>query len=304
MHCIILQPDLYHFMARTIQESELIMNEDGSVYHLHLKPEDIGELIILVGDPDRVAQVSIHFDTIDTKKQKREFITHTGRIGKKRLSVISTGIGTDNIDIVFNELDTLVNIDLESRLVKTNQISLPIIRIGTSGSLQYDVKVDDILLSSYGLGLDSLMLYYEYDRDLQTANILNEITKQLDLIDIRPYLFKAPGKLADYFDFEVKHGITATCCGFYGPQGRVLRSGARFNDLIVRLNQIKLDSMQITNFEMETAAIYGMATLLGHRALSVNAILANRLEHRFSSNGLATIEKAIKMVLDKVEQIS
>ncbi len=304
MCCIILQPDLYHFMARNIEESELILNADGSVYHLHLKPEDLGELVILVGDPDRVEQVSVHFDSIDTKKQKREFITHTGRIGNKRLSVISTGIGTDNIDIVLNELDTLVNIDLENRIVKANQVSLPIIRIGTSGSLQPDIKVDDILLSSYGLGLDSLMLYYEYESDLQTSNMLNEISSQLNLANIRPYLFKAPGRLSDFFNDEVKHGITATCCGFYGPQGRVLRSGARFNDLIARLNQLKAGATRITNFEMETAAIYGMASILGHRALSVNAILANRIEHRFSSNGLATIDKAIKMVLDKAEQIS
>jgi len=292
-------------MPNLIKESELVINADGSVYHLHLHPDDLGELIVLVGDPDRVPQVSAHFDTIDTKKQKREFITHTGMVGKKRVSVISTGIGTDNIDIVLNELDILVNVELETRQIKKKLTSLPIIRIGTSGSLQPDIKVDDILLSTHGLGLDSLMHFYINTHSVSESDtILKELQSQQNLGELRPYLYKSPGNLIDYFESSIKRGITATCCGFYGPQGRIIRGQAKYANLIERLHKFESGPYRITNFEMETAAIYGMATLLGHRALSVNAILANRIEHHFSSNGSATIERAIKMVLDKVEQIS
>ena len=285
-------------MSTLIPESELVLNNDGSIYHLHLLPEDLAETIILVGDQNRVAEVSKHFDKIELKKSKREFITHTGYIGSKRISVVSTGIGTDNIDIVLNELDALANINLNTREVKAVPISLELIRIGTSGSLQNELKVDDTLISSYGLGLDSLMQFYDYEENDEISNMLNTIDEQLELSFVNPYLFKAPGELFSHFGKYFNSGITATCCGFYAPQGRMLRAEAKYEDLIKRLSNIEVNGLRVTNFEMETAAIYGMATLLGHQAISVNAILANRVNHTFSHNPDLVIENTIKKVLE------
>jgi uridine phosphorylase len=287
-------------MNITIPESELVLNNDGSIYHLHIKPEDLAETVILVGDQNRVAEVSKHFDKIEVKKSKREFITHTGYIGKKRISVVSTGIGTDNIDIVMNELDALANINLETREVKSTPTKLKFIRIGTSGSLQDDLQVNDILVSSYGLGLDSLMQFYDYEENDEISNMLNAIDEQLELLFVNPYLFKAPGDLFAQFSKHFNYGITATCCGFYAPQGRMLRAQAKYEDLIKRLSGIEVNGLRVTNFEMETAAIYGMATLLGHEAVSVNAILANRINHTFSHNPSVIVENAIKKVLEIV----
>ncbi len=285
-------------MSTIIPESELVLNNDGSIYHLHLLPEELAETVILVGDQNRVAEVSKHFDKIEVKKSKREFITHTGYVGNKRISVVSTGIGTDNIDIVMNELDALANINLKTREVKTTPTSLKFIRIGTSGSLQDNLQVNDILVSSYGLGLDSLMQFYDYEENDEISNMLNAIDEQLELLFVNPYLFKAPGDLFTKFSKHFNFGITATCCGFYAPQGRMLRAEAKYEDLIKRLSNIEVNGLRITNFEMETAAIYGMATLLGHEAVSVNAILANRINHTFSSNPGLIVESAIKRVLE------
>lgn len=285
-------------MSTIIPESELVLNNDGSIYHLHLLPEELAETIILVGDQNRVAEVSKHFDKIEVKKSKREFITHTGYIGSKRISVVSTGIGTDNIDIVLNELDALANINLKTREVKAVPISLELIRIGTSGSLQNELNVDDTLISSYGLGLDSLMQFYDYEENDEISNMLNTIDEQLELLFVNPYLFKAPGELFSQFGKCFNSGITATCCGFYAPQGRMLRAEAKYEDLIKRLSNIEVNGLRVSNFEMETAAIYGMATLLGHQAVSVNAILANRINHTFSHNPDLVIENTIKKVLE------
>jgi uridine phosphorylase len=285
-------------MSTIIPESELVLNNDGSIYHLHLLPEELAETIILVGDQNRVAEVSKHFDKIEIKKSKREFITHTGYIGSKRISVVSTGIGTDNIDIVLNELDALANINLKTREVNAVPTSLKLIRIGTSGSLQDELKVNDILISSYGLGLDSLMQFYEYEENDEISNMLNTIDEQLELLFVNPYLFKAPGDLFSKFGKYFNSGITATCCGFYAPQGRMLRAEAKYEDLIKRLSNIEVNGLRVTNFEMETAAIYGLATLLGHQAVSVNAILANRINHTFSHDPDLVIENTIKKVLE------
>ena len=287
-------------MNTTIPESELVLNSDGSIYHLHIRPEDLAETVILVGDQNRVAEVSKHFDKIEVQKSKREFITHTGYVGKKRISVLSTGIGTDNIDIVMNELDALANINLETREVKSTPTKLKFIRIGTSGSLQDNLQVNDILVSSYGLGLDSLMQFYDYEENDEISNMLNAIDEQLELLFVNPYLFKAPGDLFAQFSKHFNYGITATCCGFYAPQGRMLRAQAKYEDLIKRLSGIEVNGLRVTNFEMETAAIYGMATLLGHEAVSVNAILANRINHTFSHNPSVIVENAIKKVLEIV----
>lgn len=284
-------------MKTQIPESELVLNENGSVYHLHLRPEDIADTIILVGDQNRVPEVSKHFDRIELERSKREFVTHTGYIGNKRLSVVSTGIGTDNIDIVLNELDTLVNINLETRTEKETATSLKLVRIGTSGSLQTDIEVDSVLVSSHGLGLDSLMHFYDYEENDEIASLLSAIDEQLEMVFVNPYLFKAPGSLFDKFAATFAQGITATCCGFYAPQGRVLRAGAVYEDLLQRLHKVTHDKHRITNFEMETSGIYGLATVMGHEAVSVNAILANRIDHTFSHTPEKTVAKAIEQSL-------
>ncbi|MFN7313869.1 MAG: nucleoside phosphorylase [Bacteroidota bacterium] len=287
-------------MQELIPESELVLNEDGSIYHLHLLPHEIADTIFLVGDQNRVPEVSKHFDKIEVVKHKREFVTHTGLIGNKRFTVISTGIGTDNIDIVLNELDALANVNLQTREVNAEKRSLKFIRIGTSGSLQSDIPVDSVLVSSHGLGLDSLMQFYHYDEDEATESLLGEIDEQLNLIFVNPYLFKSPGKLYDQFSKTMPFGITATCAGFYGPQGRMLRAQTRYNNLIERLNKVNINGTRITNFEMETAGIYGLATLLGHEAVSINAILANRINHTFSHQPHQMVEQTIKKVLEIV----
>jgi uridine phosphorylase len=281
-----------------IPESELILNDDGSVYHLHLLPDDIAETVIFVGDPERVPHVSQHFDTVEVKKQKREFITHTGRIGNKHFSVISTGIGTDNIDIVMNELDALVNIDLKTREVKSQLTSLRIIRIGTSGALHTDIPVDSVIISSHGLGLDALMQYYTGTDDAETEALLDAIDDQLDLLFVNPYLCKADESLLKHFCSKYAAGITATCCGFYAPQGRMLRTAAQYPNLIERLQSVNINNQRITNFEMETAGIYALAAMMGHKALSVNTILANRASQQFSSNPSKTVERVITEVLE------
>lgn len=282
-----------------IPESELILNEDGSVYHLHLQPEDIAETILFVGDPDRVQEVSKHFDSIEFTKHKREFVTHTGYIGRKRLTVLSTGIGTDNIDIVWNELNILANIDVSTRTVKPTHQKLKVIRIGTSGSLQKDIPVDSILASSHGLGLDVLMHYYPFTQDAETADLEKKIMQQLSIPFLKPYLIKAPGNLINLFKDSLQ-GITATCSGFYAPQGRIVNTPSAVNNLIERLGNLQTDHQRVTNFEMETAGIYGLANTFGHEAVSINAIVANRITGEFSKNGQQMIDRTIAYVLEKL----
>ncbi len=282
-----------------IPESELILNADGSVYHLHLHPEDIADTILFVGDQERVPEVSKHFDKIELTKSKREFVTHTGYLGNKRITVLSTGIGTDNIDIVWNELNILANIDLKTRIPKADKKQLNIIRIGTSGSLQEDIPVDSILASTHGLGLDVLMHYYNYTKDAETQQLETTLQNQLAIPFLQPYLVKAPGNLIDRFS-DCQQGITATCSGFYAPQGRIVNAPSSIENLIGRLSAIKAGNKRITNFEMETAGIYGLANAFGHQAVSINAIMANRKTQTFSKNGQAMIDKTIKYVLEKM----
>jgi uridine phosphorylase len=279
-----------------IAESELILNADGSVYHLHLLPEDIGDTIILVGDQERVPEVSKHFDQIFLKKQHREFITHTGRIGSNRISVISTGIGTDTIDIVLNELDQLCNIDLQTRALKSSKQDLNLIRVGTSGALQADIAVDSILLSTHGLGLDGLLWYYQHSPKFELGNL----QEQLGIPFVKPYIFEANSELLAKFDNRSLRGITATCQGFYAPQGRSLRKQIVEPNLPQKLSEIRINNQRITNFEMETAAILGLSEIFGFKAISVNAILANRINHTFSLNPNKIIENAIVYTLDSI----
>ncbi|WP_207426245.1 nucleoside phosphorylase [Pedobacter sp. SYSU D00535] len=284
-----------------IASTDLILNPDGSVYHLNLLPEDIADTIITVGDQDRVAEVSFFFDTIEIKKSKREFVTHTGYIGRKRISVISTGIGTDNIDIVLNELDALVNIDLETREPKAEKKSLTIVRIGTSGALQSSVPVDSVLVSEYAVGLDSLMHYYEMEDSEEELGLKQAFSEHLSsLPGISPYVCRASKRLLVEFGTGVSKGITVTTPGFYAPQGRLVRAKNRVNDLIQHLSDFEHQGATITNLEMETAGLYALAKVLGHEALSVNAILANRITNEFSKNPQQTISRAIGLTLKKL----
>jgi uridine phosphorylase len=282
-----------------IPASELILNERGAIYHLDCRPEEIADTIIVVGDPDRVKKVSQYFDRIEFQNQHREFITHTGYVGNKRLSVCSTGIGPDNIDIVFNELDALANIDLETRTIRPQLKSLQIIRIGTSGSLQADIPVDAFVAGTHGLGLDNLLHFYHLSNNEEEKQLLQAFIRHtgLDGHASAPYLSSAGVSLLKHFVDGFHHGITVTCPGFYGPQGRVLRLSLRHPGLNDQLSSFHFGAHRIANFEMETSAIYGMGRLLGHQCLSLNAIVANRIRKEFSKDAAATIDSLIKKVL-------
>lgn len=283
-----------------IAESELIINNRGAVYHINCRPEEIAETIITVGDPDRVAEVSKHFDKIECKNNHREFIVHTGWVGKKRLTCVSTGIGPDNIDIVVNELDALVNIDFTTREIKEKLSSLSIIRVGTSGSLQRSIPVDSFVASTHGLGLDNLMNFYllqNNEEEKQLLQAFNTHTQMHQRIS-NPYISNADISLLKNFVDGFHQGITVTCPGFYGPQGRVLRMGLTHPELIDQLTSFSFGQHRITNFEMETSAIYGMGKVLGHRCLSLNAIVANRISKEFSKDGAKAVENLIIKTLE------
>jgi uridine phosphorylase len=285
-----------------ISNSELILNPDGSIYHLNLRPEDIAPIIITVGDPGRVARVSQHFDKIEVKKEKREFCCHTGRVGQKRISVISTGIGPDNIDIAINELDALVNIDFEQRQPKSTHTVLTFIRIGTSGALREDVPVDSFVASAYGLGLDNLLYFYGYKNNMPEAELTDALSAYMQYTKRLPfYACQGSQQLLSQIGEGMVHGITLTSPGFYGPQGRQLRLLPRFDKAAFRqLAEFEFKGTPITNFEMETSAIYGLARLLGHRALSTNAIIANRASGTFSQAPKRIVDQLIVKVLERV----
>lgn len=287
-----------------IAESELIINPRGAIYHLNLKPDEIAENIITVGDPDRVKEISRHFDTIELERQHREFVTHTGYIGNKRISVVSTGIGPDNIDIVLNELDALVNIDFDNRSVRDRLKSLNIIRIGTSGSLQADVPVDSFVASTHGLGIDNLMNFYLFENNEEEKQLIHSFITQTQLHNGfgNPYISAASMHLLKHFVDGYHQGITVTCPGFYGPQGRILRLGISNPHLIDRLTSFGFGKYRITNFEMETSAIYGLGKALHHNCLSLSAIIANRIHKNFSKDAGTLIEKLIVKSLEIITQ--
>jgi len=286
-------------MVNRIAESELIINDRGAAYHLDLRPDELALDVITVGDPERVGEVSKHFDSIEVKRSHREFVTHTGYIGKKRFSVVSTGIGTDNIDIVFNELDALINIDFESRTINSQLKQLKIVRIGTSGSLQREVPVDSFLVSTHGLGVDNLLNFYQTNPTEEERSLLEAFISQTGLTAqvAAPYITACSDSLARHFKKDFHHGITVTCPGFYGPQGRVLRLPLSNPNFIDSLTHFSHNGHRISNFEMETAGIYGLGTLLGHKVLSLNAIMANRIAGEFSKDGVATMESLITKTL-------
>ena len=285
-----------------IPDSELIINPDGSVYHLKLKPEHIADNVIVVGDPGRVELVSSFFDTIEVKISNREFVTHTGNYKGTRFTVLSTGIGTDNLDIVINELDAAVNIDLETKLVKEQKRSLNIIRIGTSGALQEEIPVDSFLLSEKAMGFDGLLHFYSDDLNVKEEDIADAFVKHTNWNSnlAKPYVVSASEKLTAKLGDGCFKGITATASGFYAPQGRVLRLQPAMNDFPEDLSSFEFNNLKITNFEMETSALYGLSKALGHEACTVCAIIANRKSKTFSKNHDLPIKKLILHVLSNL----
>lgn len=286
----------------SLQASELILNPDGSIYHLNLRPDDVASKVILVGDPGRVARVTRFFDKVELKKSKREFITHTGWYKGNRISVVSTGIGTDNIDIVLNELDALVNIDLKTRHKRLQPSRLELIRLGTSGAIQPEIPVDAMVLSEVAIGFDGLLHYYRSGHiqmtDLQAA--FTEYSRW-PAVKATPYAVRCDSTLFNKLrSKDVLVGFTATNPGFYGPQGRSLRLDLEDPEMMDTLAGFSFGNLRITNMEMETAAIYGLAKLMGHAAVSVNCILANRASHAFSRDAKVAVDEMIVYVLEKL----
>ena len=286
-----------------IKESELILNRDGSIYHLNLRPEQVADTIILVGDPNRVPRVSAYFDTIEFSTQKREFCTHTGTYKGKRLTALSTGIGPDNIDIVINELDALFNIDLHTRKPKEQLTSLNIVRFGTSGSLQADIPVDSFVLSSHGLGMDNMLHAYKDAPNVREIAMEEAFMAhtQWNTDKGRPYIVGCGETLKQrLLTDKVFEGITGTAPGFYGPQGRMLRLPVQDPTLNDKLHSFNYKGYRMTNLEMETSAIYGLSKLLGHQAVSLNAIIANRAAGTFTKDTKKVVENLIVYGLEQL----
>jgi len=283
-----------------LQDTELILTPENKIYHLNLSKNEIADDIILVGDPDRIAVISSKFDNIDCKIQNREFVTHTGTLNGKKISVIATGIGPDNIDIVINELDALVNIDFETRTINKQKKKLNLIRLGTSGALQQNIKVDTFIAASYGLGIDGLAHFYQNQEVLEeeiATTYIKHANWPSKLAD--PYFVKASTSLLDKFS-DIPNGITATAPGFYGPQGRTLRLNPSMIDLHEKMESFNFQNQKITNFEMETSALYYLGQTLGHNTLTICAIIANRLSKQYSKDYKQTVEKMIDLVLNKI----
>lgn len=288
-----------------ISNSELIITPAGCIYHLDVHPDEIADTIITVGDPGRVPDISRYFDRIEHRKAHREFVTHTGYIGQKRLSVVSTGIGTDNIDIVLNELDALVNIDFETREVRPVPRSLNIIRLGTAGSLQEDVPTDSMVVSTFGIGLDNLLHYYRFEQNAAESFILGDFQNhtQLTTHPVHPYIAEGSVRLRNYFTEGFHHGITVTCPGFYAPQGRRLRLPLAFPSLVDTFAAFRSGMHRITNFEMETSAIYGLGKLMGHHCLSVSTIVNNRQTRNFTASVAAGVDQMVRRSLEIIAAI-
>lgn len=282
-----------------IPSSELILNADGSVYHLGLRPEHLADIIITVGDPERVAAVSRHFDRVDFRIGKREFISHGGELSGRRILVISSGIGTDNVEILLTELDALANIDLLSRRAKAEHRSLKVIRIGTSGALQEDVPLNALLISDYAFGLDTLMQFYDPPAGV-IYPVAGQALRQHTGLEFSPYCARASDALKEQFADKMIFGNTVTCPGFYAPQGRQIRNRIRPGGLLDRLHDFRFEGGRLTNFEMETAAYYALGAMLGHQMLSTNAIMANRRTHHFTDSPAQTVELLIRTVLEKI----
>ncbi len=285
-----------------IKASELILNADQSIYHLNLVPDDLADTVIVVGDQNRVARVSRHFDKIELKKSRREFITHTGWLNDKRISVVSTGIGTDNIDIVLNELDALVNIDFRTKSIRKKLTQLDIIRLGTSGSIQPHIPVDAMVLSHYAIGFDNVLHFYQSE-SVQHPEIQSAFTTHMHWAKAKsmPYVVAAHPKLTQQLNSSnVIPGFTGTTVGFYGPQGRKLRLQRSDEAFVEKMASFEFKDLKITNLEMETSTLFGLAKLLGHRAASLNCILANRATGEFSMDPSRAVDQLISYALEKL----
>ncbi|MDR1878144.1 MAG: nucleoside phosphorylase [Bacteroidales bacterium] len=288
-----------------IQHSEMPLQADGSVYHLNLRPDELADTVLLVGDPGRVAVISSRFDVIEVKKQNREMLTHTGLYQGKRISVVSTGMGTDNLDIVMNELDALVNIDLDKRIVKSSHKSLNLIRLGTCGSLQSDLEVNTCIASAYSLGLDGLLHYYKHNQDMSEKEIVDRFIEKTAWRPVFPYPYAvaASDDLLQQIAFDMSKGITVTASGFYAPQCRMLRLPLGMPDFAQQLINVECKGFKFTNMEMETSALYGLSKLLGHKALTVCLVIANRPNGTFSEDYKPAIGKLIETVLKRVTKL-
>jgi uridine phosphorylase len=285
-----------------IPSSELIINSDGSIFHLHLRPEDIADTVILVGDPARVDTTAAYFDKIEVEKANREFVTKTGHIGKTRLSVLSTGIGTDNIDIVMTELDALVNVDFDSRTVKPQHHSLRILRLGTSGALHRDIPLGSIIMSDISVGFDGLLNFYA-NRDSVSLQAMEQAFIEHTNWSERlaaPYFVPASETLVNLFDKDVIHGITISAPGFYGPQGRVVRLGLADPDLLSKIELFRYNDMRINNFEMESSAIAGLSLMLGHQAATICTAIANRYLKEMNTDYKYFVKKMIEKAIEKI----
>jgi uridine phosphorylase len=290
---------------QAIGASELIINDRGAIYHLNVRPEEIADTIITVGDPERVASVSKYFDRVEHKLAHREFITHTGYIGQKRISVLSTGIGPDNIDIALNEIDALANINFDTRSINDQKKSVSIIRMGTCGSLQGEVGVNELVAGTHGLGIDNVLHFYTQENNEEEKAILaafDEHTK-ISAHKIQPYIATASAGLIKHFTEGYSHGITVTCPGFYGPQGRILRLPLKMPNLVDQMTSFKYGQHRIANFEMETSAIYGLCNLLGHQCLSINVIIANRVKKEYSKDMGKAVDHMIQKSLSIIATI-
>ncbi len=287
---------------KKLKESQLIINPDGSIYHLSLRPEQLADTILLVGDPGRVEKISDRFEKVEHRVSNREMFTHTGYKNGRRLSVISTGIGPDNIDIVLNELDALANIDFEKRLKKEQHRSLSLIRIGTSGTVQPDIPINSFGLATHGLGLDGMFYYYKAVDEVQEQDITDRFMESTGWPAKlpRPYVVKGSSELQDLLGEGMHQGITATAPGFYAPQGRSLRLPLKYPDLNEKIAKFSYNDMRIINFEMETSALYGLGKALGHNTITVCAIIANRAKELYSKNPTRPIEELIEVVLDRI----
>lgn len=291
---------------KILRESELILNPDGSVYHLKIRPDQLADNVILVGDPGRVEMISDFFDNVEFKGQNREFIVHTGTMQGMRITAMSTGMGTDNIDIVMNELDALVNIDLENRILKSQHKSLNLIRLGTSGSLQPDLPLNSVVVSDFGIGFDGMLYYYDFDESITHQNMrktFQEHTQWNSKLP-HPYIFSASQKLNKHFnDDHVFKGITVTAPGFYGPQGRILRLSLAFPDMNEKLQTFRYKNNRILNYEMETSALYGLSQLLGHHAQTVCLAIANRKRRAVNKDYHAAMQMLIQWILKKIVEL-
>jgi uridine phosphorylase len=282
-----------------LQDTDLVINGDGSVYHLQLRPEEVSEKIILVGDPGRVSRVSRQFEHIELQRQNREFITHTGSYRGKRITVMSTGMGPDNIEIALIELDALYNLDFRTREIREETRALEFVRIGTSGGIQPEIGVGSLVAARYGIGLDNLMAFYPLPQGPWERSVAEALRRQTGL-DISPYVIAGSEALFRRIAHDMLPGNTVTTPGFYAPQGRAVRTGARNPGLFEALQHFELDGFRLSNFEMETSAIYALSALLGHSALSVNVILANRPAGKFSHDAYAPVDEAIARVLERI----